>query len=71
MKLNLCDQRQSLCPGYPPIMAAKVVKGKPDEGADYRAVDYLREQVRVLVEQCEATVSLDIPKITCVNHLRP
>ena len=30
-------------------------------------IDYLREQVRVLVEQYEATISLGIPKIACVK----
>ena len=68
MKLNLCEQRQSLCPGYLPIVAAKVVKGKLDEGAVYRAVDYLREQVRSLVEQYEARVSLNMPKIAYANR---
>ena len=37
----------------------------------YKAIDYLREQVRVLVEQHEATISLDIPNIACVSHMCP
>ena len=49
-------------------MAARVVKGKPNEGADYRAADYLREQVWTLVEQYEARVSFDIPRISCVTR---